>query len=324
MKVGVDIAKETFDALVQQQNQEPVHAGFSNNRSGFERFGKWLKRQGGGEAHICMEATNVYWEELAEYLHGEGYAVSVVNPVRIAGYARSQMRRNKTDKIDSEVICDFCTTQQPALWTPPSAVQKQLRSLERHRDDLVKSLTQQKNRLGTCTEAWVRQSLQRLIENLEAELRKVDEQLDTVITQTPELTEQFELLTSITSLGPRTATKLLAEMYDLAAYEDAAAAAADAGLSPAKHESGSSVRKKTKLSKVGKASVRGALFLPAMSAIRFNPLVRNLADRLRKKGKADMLILAAAMRKLLYLAFGVLKHKQPFDPHYGQTTPAPS
>jgi transposase len=303
MKVGVDIAKETFDALVQHQNQEPVHAGFSNNRSGFERFGKWLKRQGGGEVHICMEATNVYWEELAEYLHGEGYAVSVVNPVRIAGYARSQMRRNKT---------------------PPSAVQKQLRSLERHRDDLVKSLTQQKNRLSTCTEAWVRQSLQRLIENLEAELRKVDEQLDTVITQTPELTEQFELLTSITSLGPRTATKLLAEMYDLAAYEDAAAAAADAGLSPAKHESGSSVRKKTKLSKVGKASVRGALFLPAMSAIRFNPLVRNLADRLRKKGKADMLILAAAMRKLLYLAFGVLKHKQPFDPHYGQTTPAPS
>jgi transposase len=324
MKVGIDIAKKKFDATVEDEQGVKSHETFDNNVKGFERFVKWLKTKGAQRAHICMEATNVYWEALAEYLHGKGYPVSVVNPARIAGYARSQMRRNKTDKVDSDVICDFCATQQPGLWTPPTGVQKQLRSLERHRDDLEKSLTQQKNRLATCSESWVQQSLQRLIETLQNERAEVDKQLKQLIAQTPELNEQFELLTSITSLGPRTAIKIMAEMYDLATYTDAAAVAADAGVSPAKHESGETVHKKTKLSKVGKAAVRGALYFPAMSAIRFNPFVRNLAERLRKKGKSEMVIIGAAMRKLLYLAYGVLKHKQPFDPNYGHPKPAPS
>jgi transposase len=324
MNVGIDIALKKFDATVQAEPGAKTHATFANNTTGFARLVKWLQGQGREPAHICMEATNVYWEALAEFLHGQGYAVSVVNPARIAGHARSQMRRNKTDKVDSEVICDFCATQQPDLWTPPSAVQKQLRSLERHRDDLEKTLTQEKNRLSTCSEPWVRQSLQRLIETLQDEMAQVDAQLKDLIAQNADLTEQFALLTSIPSLGPRTATKLMAEMYDLATYTDAAAAAADAGVSPANHESGETVRKKTKLSKVGKAAVRGALYFPAMSAIRFNPFIRNLAQRLREKGKTEMVIIGAAMRKLLYLAYGVLKHKKPFDPNYIQPTSVPT
>ena len=322
--VGVDIAKKKFDAALQSEAGEKRYATFDNSVKGYASFVKWLCGEGAQEAQGCMEATNIYWEALAEYLHDKGYGVSVVNPVRIAGYARSQLQRNKTDKIDSAVICDYCATQHPALWTPPTALQKQLRSLERHRDDLEKSLTQQKNRLGTCTESWVRDSLQRLIATLEQEIVKVDEQLQSLIDQHSELSGQFELLTSIISLGPRTATKILAEMYDLATYADSAAAAADAGLSPAKHESGDSVRKKTKLSKVGKASIRGVLYFPALSAIRFNPFIRQLAQRLRKKGKPEMVIIGAAMRKLLTLAYGVLKHKQPFDPNYGHPIPDPS
>jgi transposase len=323
-KIGVDIAQKKFDAALQDEVEVKIYETFDNNSKGFERFVKWLKANGAEGGHICMEATNVYWEALAESLQGQGYAVSVVNPARIAGYARSQMRRNKTDKVDSAVICDFCATQQPALWTPPTSVQKQLRSLERHRDDLEKSLTQQKNRLKTASESWVKASLQRLIETLQDEMTQVDEQLQELIAKKPELSEQFELLTSVTSLGPRTATKIMAEMYDLATYTDSGAVAADAGLSPAKHESGDSVRKKTRLSKIGKASVRAALYLPAMSAIRFNPFVRNLAKRLREKGKAEMVIIAAAMRKLLILAYGVLKHKKPFDPDFAQPAAAPS
>lgn len=315
-KIGIDIAQKKFDATLLDKEGAKIHETFDNNAKGFERFGKWLKANDAQQGHLCMEATNVYWEALAEDLHGQGYQVSVVNPARIAGYARSQMRRNKTDKVDSDVICDFCATQKLGLWTPPTGVQKQLRSLERHRDDLEKSLTQQKNRLTTASESWVKASLQRLIETLHNEMAQVDEQLQQLIAKTPELGEQFKLLTSVTSLGPRTSTKIMAEMYDLATYTDAGAVAADAGLSPAKHESGETVRKKTKLSKVGKASVRSALYFPAMSAIRFNPFVRNLANRLRKKGKSEMVIIGAAMRKLLTLAYGVLKHKKPFDPDF--------
>lgn len=322
--VGIDIAKKKFDAALQSEAGEKRYATFENNAKGYARFVKWLCAEGAKEAQVCMEATNIYWEALAEYLHDKGYGVSVVNPVRIAGYARSQLQRNKTDKIDSGVICDYAATQHPAAWVPPTALQKQLRSLERHRDDLGKSLTQYKNRLGTCGESWVRDSLLRMIETLEQEMCKVDQELQRLIAQNSELNEQFEWLTSITSLGVRSATKILAEMYDLATYADSAAAAADAGLSPAKHESGDSVRKKTKLSKVGKAAIRGILYFPALSAIRFNPIIRQLAQRLRKKGKPEMVIIGAAMRKLLTLAYGVLKHKQPFDPNYGHPSPAPS
>src|SRR5688572_31448710 len=113
----------------------------------------------------------------------------------------------------------------------------------------------------------------------------------------------------------------MAEMYDLATYPDANAADADAGLSPAKHESGHSVQRKPKLSKVGKASVRGALYLPAMNAIRHNPIVKQLADRLKAKGKSPMVIIGAAMRKLLHLVYGVLKHKTPFDPNWAHPLP---
>jgi transposase len=114
----------------------------------------------------------------------------------------------------------------------------------------------------------------------------------------------------------------MAEMYDLAAYPDANAA--DAGLSPAKHESSHSVHRKPKLSKVGKASVRGSLFMPAMNAIRHNPIVKQLADRLKAKGKSPMVIIGAAMRKLLHLVYGVLKHRIPFDPNAARSTPCPT
>jgi transposase len=231
------------------------------------------------------------------------------------------MQRNKNDKLDSGVICDFCATQQPEAWEPPSATQKELRSVERHRDDLQKMRTQTKNRLATAKEPKVRQSLQRLLDRLNEEMAEMDKQMETLVEETPTLKTHFDLLRSIISFGPRTALKLLAEMYDLAAYRSADAAAADAGVTPATYESGTTVRKKPKMSKVGKASVRGALFLPAMSAIRFNPLIQTFAERLRSKGKSEKVIIGAVMRKLMHLAYGVLKHQTPFDPHYRQPKP---
>lgn len=321
MYAGIDIAKQSFDVTLQGAEGKKVHNSFPNNEKGFKAQVKWLRKQGAKTAHVCMEATNIYWEGLAEYLHGAGYRVSVVNPARIAGYARSQMQRNKNDKIDSGVACDFCATQQPAAWEPPSATQKELRSLERHRDDLQKMRTQTKNRLATAKEPKVRQSLQRVLDNLNEEMAEMDKQMETLVKETPTLKAHFTLLRSIISLGPRTALKLLAEMYDLASYHSADAAAADAGLTPASYESGTTVRKKPKMSKVGKAAVRGALFLPAMSAIRFNPLLRTFAERLRSKGKSEKVIIGAVMRKLMHLAYGVLKHETPFDPNYRQSKP---
>jgi transposase len=321
MILGIDIAKEKFDVTLVLASGRQRHRTLANQASGFAQLSAWVGAPPATVVQACMEATNVYWEALAAYLHEQGYQVSVVNPARIAGYAKSQMRRNKTDKLDSQVIADFCATQHPAVWTPPSAAQQTLRSLTRHREALLKTRTQQTNRRSTCSEPLVQKSLDAIIGTLDTELAQVEAHIADLVEQQQPFREELALITSIPGIAEQTAVKLMAELYDLATYPDANAADADAGLSPAKHESGDSVRRKPKLSKVGKASVRGALYLPAMNAIRHNPIVKQLADRLKAKGKPPMVIIGAAMRKLLHLVYGVLKHKTPFDPNWARSIP---
>lgn len=314
--LGIDLSKRYFDATLQTTSGAQFYARFDNNKSGFAALEKWLLAQGVDELHACMEATNIYWEELADDLHSKGYQVSVVNPARIKGFGMSQLQRNKTDKVDSKVIAAFCAALSPKLWSPPTARQRKLRALVRHRETLVKTKTQQTNRLTDCRDEDVQRSLKSIIALLDAELESMAQQIADFTKQTPELQEQKALLISIPGIGDAAAHLILAEMYDLADYEDAHAAAADAGVSPTHHESGATIRKKPKMSKMGKSAVRGILFMPAMVAIRHNPPVMALAQRLEARGKPKMVIIGAAMRKLIHLAYGVLKNKTPFDPNY--------
>ena len=125
-----------------------------------------------------------------------------------------------------------------------------------------------------------------------------------------------DLLVTVPGIGPITAAKILAEVPEIESFEGARQVAAYAGLTPKEHITGSSVRGRTRLSKIGNARIRTALYMPAVVSIRCNPLVRALAERLRAKGKVPMVIIGAAMRKLLHLAYGVLKHGKPFDPAF--------
>jgi transposase len=324
MILGIDLSKRYFDATLRSPEGTTWYARFSNDAAGIAGLLAWLHSHGVTTLHACMEATNIYWEEVAHSLVAAGYTVSVVNPARIKGFAQSQLRRNKTDKQDSAVIAAFCAAMKPAAWQPPSETQRRLRSLERHRDDLQQSLTQQKNRLTTSKEPAVQASLHRLIDALQQELAQVDQQVAELVEQDETLRQNKVLLRSIKGIGDKTAYKLMAELYDLPTYETARAAAADAGLTPAHFESGDTVRRKAKLSKVGKAAIRRILYFPAITAMRFNPIIQVFAHRLRQRGKPEKVIIAAVMRKLLHLAFGVLKHQTPFDPNWGQAQPIPT
>ena len=314
--LGIDVSKESLDVKLLLPNQSKKHSEYKNQASGFKKLVRWLKKYKVEEVHICMEATNVYWEEVAEYLYEQGYQVSVVNPARIKGFAMSQLRRHKTDKVDAEVIAQFCQRMEPPLWTPPSPVQRKLRALVRHQQALQKTLTQQTNRLDTCTEPTVKISLQLIIDTLIGEMERLQAQIQDFVDHQPDLKRHFDLLISIKGIGPKTAINLLAEMYDLADYDSARAAAADAGLTPSHYSSGKTVRRKSKLSKMGKGAVRGFLFFPAQTAMQHNPIVRDLKERLAAQGKDWKVILCAAMRKLIHLAYGVLKNQTPFDPNY--------
>lgn len=328
--VGIDLSKDYFDVTLLKANGEKAQAKFDNRPAGYGKLWRWLKEQGTRHAAVCMEATNTYWEAVTEFLYHKGYQVSVVNPARIKGYALSQLRRSKTDKLDSEVIAAFCRScaqqgGEEALrpWSPPSPEQRQLRHLVRQRNTLVETLTQQTNRLSDCHDETGKACWQRLITFLRAEIEQVDTAIAQHIQQHPDLKKKCDLIRSIKGLGIVSASTLLAEMPDLEHYQDAAAVAADAGVTPSHHESGATVRRKPKMSKIGKAAIRGILYMPALTAMRSNPLIQAFVARLRQKGKPKSLIIVAVMRKLLHLVYGVLKHQTPFDPNYG-SNPIPA
>jgi transposase len=312
--LGIDLAKRTFDVTLLREGGDRRHRQFANTPAGFTALQDWLKGQHLEHVHACMEATNVYWEALATFLHDAHHIVSVVNPARIKGFAQSQMNRTKTDKQDSRIIAQFCDQCSPDAWTPPSAAHRRLRALTRHRDDLLQTRTQLSNRLADTTDGLVRCSLQAVLATVEQQLTSVQAQLKQHLAEHAALGEQAALLTAIVGIGAITAYKLLAEFSDIGAYESAKALAADAGVTPAHFESGTSVRRRPRLSKVGKASVRAALYWPAITAMRHCEAFAAFAARLAARGKAKGVIIGAVMRKLLHVVYGVLKHKTPFDP----------
>lgn len=317
--LGIDVAKKTYDVTLLDDTGTRHHRQFSNNELGFQSLHRWLTTHPVSDLHACLEATNVYWEDLAEDLSQHGYQVSVVNPARTKGFAISQLKRNKTDKVDSGVIADFCARMSPRLWTPPRPEQRQLRDLVRHLAGLKKTRTQHLNRSNTCRNPVVQQSLQTLLDTLEAQIVDIKAQIDRLFKTHATLKHQCALLLSIPGIGMTTATTILAEMYDLEHYQHARAAAADAGVTPSHYESGASVRRRPRLSKIGKASLRAALYWPAITAMHHNPVIRDIKERLEHKGKHQKVILGAAMRKLLHLAYGVLKNHTVFDPTYVYT-----
>ena len=319
--LGIDIAKETFEVKLIGDHFNPQHASFANTRSGFNKLHRFLKKRQLPDVHICMEATGVYYEALAEFLHQKGYAVSVVNPARIHAYADSQLRRNKTDKLDATVIADFCRTQNPPLWTPPDPYWYQLRDLVRHLEDLESDRQRQRNRLDARQSAY--QSTPAVLANLQEQIDFLDGQIETVkqriqdhIDQQPDLKRQRDLLVTIEGVGRLTAAKLLAEFRDFSAFDNVRQVVAFAGLNPQQKQSGTSVKGKPSISKIGQASIRATLYMPALVAKKHNSLLQPFVQRLEARGLRAMEIVVAVMRKLLHLAYGILKSGQPFDPNY--------
>jgi transposase len=315
--LGIDISKQTFDATFIDDTGTRHHRQFTHNASGFQALHQWLNTHAVSTLHACMEATNISGEDLADDLFQHGDQVSVVNPARTKGVAISQLQRHKTDKVDSGVVADFCDRMTPTRWTPPSAEQRQLRDLVRHLEGVKKTKTQHPNRLHTCRNPVGQHSLQTMLDLLEAQMLDRETQIDALFQAHPPLKAQRALLSSIPGIGTTTATTILAEMADREHYQDARAAAADAGVTPAHYESGTSVRRRPRLSKIGNVSIRGALYWPAITAMHHNPMIRQVKERLDHKGNHKNVILGAAMRKRLHLAYGVLKHTTRFDPEYG-------
>lgn len=315
--VGVDIAKVKFDVALLQADGQVQHQVFDNHTQGFQACQRWLKQHGGQRAPICLEATGYYYLALADFFHHTQHPVHVINPSRVKAYADSQLRRNKTDKLDATLIADFCRSQQPPLWTPPSGDERELLALVRRYHDLQETLQAEKNRLQAGIPSdLVQTDIAAHIAFLQERLASLKRDLCDLVKRHPALKQSFDLLTSIPGIGDLTACCLLAELPHWQQFDNGRQVVAFAGLNPKHHDSGQQTGRYTPISKQGSASLRAALYMPALAALRCNPLLIAFAERLRARGLTGKVLVVALMRKLLLLAFGVLKSGQPFDPHY--------
>lgn len=314
--LGIDISKDKFDAAL-FENERYKLGTFNNNKKGYQSVANWLKKHKAKGAHVCIEATGRYGDGLASFLHKRGYPVSVVNPSRIKAYGASQLQRNKTDMEDAKVIAHFCATQKPYLWTPPPPEVLELQELTRRLDSLKADRTREMNRQKSgISSASVLKNIADHIAFLDEQIKAVIEQINDLIDKDPDLRKQRDLLTTIDGLGDLTAAKFLAEVPDISRFSTAPELAAFAGLTPKNRQSGSSVRGHASIAKMGNRRIRAAFYMPALSAMRHNSIVRALVYRMEERGKKRKTIVVAAMRKLIHLAFGVLKTGLPFDPNY--------
>lgn len=310
--LGIDVGKADFHCALLVAERRWSNS-FANSLAGFERLAAWLSNRRVNRVHACLESTGGWSEELATFLHSRGHAVSVVNPSTVKAFGQSELSRTKTDKADAALIARYCRALHPRLWEPPSQSQQRLQRLGRRRVALVEMRTQEVNRLkGPGIDA-VRSSLESTIAFLDGQIAEIEAQISTTIDQDPTLRERRELLESIPGIGEGTATTLLGELPQLTEFRSGKALAAFVGLCPREFRSGTSVAGSW-LSKVGNARVRRVLYWPAVTAMLHNPVLTAFAARLRANGKRPKQIIAAAMRRLLVLAYGVLKSGRPFDP----------
>jgi len=319
--VGIDIAKEQFDVCLLTIEGKQFEAQFENKKSGINKFHRWLKKHAAPDAHLALEATGVYGEQLAETMHARAYEVSVINPARIKAYGNSQMRRTKTDRLDATLIADYCRTQEPALWSPLAPEIKELRALVRHFEDLKQERQRGRNRLAT-------QSVSNLVyKQLQAQIRLLDKQIDEVkkamkkhIKQYPDLKQDSDLLKSIPGISDITAAVLLAELGDIRRFDNVREVVAFLGLNPRQHQSGK-MNKTRGISRMGRKSLRAALYMPAIVAKQHNPLLKQWAEGLEKRHLKGKQIIVAVMRKLIHLAYGIIKSGKAFIPNYGKQMP---
>lgn len=308
--LGIDIASKKFDAAELCDGAYRCKA-FENTPAGFTALYKWLKADSIPDIHVCLEATGNYGTALATFLYEKNLKVSVVNPSRIKGFAASELSRTKTDKADSRLIARFCKAAEPDLWRPVPTPVKKLQALVRRIGALNSMLRMECNRRENA-DIDAQESVERMINHLKIEIESVRRAIKDHISNNPELKRQDDLLQSVPGIGAVSASLILSFMAGKE-FAKAKEVTAFLGLNPRHHQSGTSVRGKTRMSKMGDARLRCALYMPALVALKYNPDIRAFGQRLLLAGKPRMLVVGAVMRKLIHIIFGVLKSGTAFS-----------
>lgn len=309
--VGIDIAKDKFDAAL-WVNEKYRTQEFSNTPKGFTAFLAWCEKHT-KTPWFCMEATGIYGEELANFLYKHHYKVSVINPLKIKRYAQSKLVRNKTDPLDAKIIAEFGWINKPRTYKPKPVCRKEITELVNLLNVQKGQLVRLKNQLPTLKGKESKQRVESGIAGLEKEIKEIEKSLENQVKKDAELTKQKSLLMTIPGVGPATTHAILGRVGDIQQFTIAKEFAAFLGLTPYQRQSGK-YRGKTMMSRMGDATLRKVIYMAALVAKRYNPILKVFFERLKAKGKHVKAAIGAVMRKLAHIIFGVLKNQTAFNP----------
>lgn len=309
--VGIDISKDVFDI----HDSESGHLQFSNNVSGFKAFAKRLSK-----SHWCvMEATGCYHYQLASFLFKKNIKVSVMNPLVIKRFIQMKLNQIKTDKSDAKMICLYGEQQELKLWCPNPVFVEECKMLHTVTQLYFKQTTAIKNKLhsleskGVVKGKMIR-SLKRQLKQIQKEIKLMEIEMESLIqSNEPEL---FAKITSIPGVGKKTAMLLIVSTNSFKDFESSKQVSSYLGLAPNKRSSGSSVRGRSRISKMGNPLVRNHLFLCSFTASSNNPQCKALYERIVAKGKSKKLALIAVCNKLIKQVYAISKSRELYDKDY--------
>ena len=317
-QIGVDVDSEELVCVMQVAEERMPLATFANTAAGHKKFIRWATK-GGRPARVCLEATGVYSLEFALALHhAKNVEVMVVNPRAIKDFSRACMQRAKTDAVDAGGILEYLKRMPFTAWQPPAPEILELQAINRRIVQLTTERTREKNRrhaaefAGASADA-IAHDIEVNIHHLERRIERMHNSGLQLVRGVPALATKLAHLVSTKGIGEASAMRLLAELLVLPDDLAAPQWVAHAGLDPRPYESGTSVHRPRRITKVGNRHLRAALYMPALVAIQHEPNVKAFYNKLVSRGKKPMQAVVAVMRKLLHAIWGMLKHDQDFD-----------
>lgn len=317
-EAGVDVGMEILDASARRDAGRIETAQFTNDAAGHRKLCAWLTKRG-RSARVVLESTGTYSLDVALALHrARGIEVMVANPRVVKNFADALLQRSKTDKISAEVMREFCERMKFVSWQPPSSEVLQLQAFARRIHTLSDQHARELNRLHAlnASAAAVRavaEDIELNVRHLEGRMEVLKTEALTLVAGVPELERAMRHVVSVRGFGEASAIQLLAELLVLPADMSARQWVAHAGLDVRSCQSGSSVFYRPRISKVGNARIRRALYMPALVAVRYEPSIKSFFAKLIQRGKKPMVAYVAVMRKLLHAIYGMFKNDQDFD-----------
>lgn len=319
--LGIDVSKLKLDAALWLPEQRKWYALRADNSvAGIHKLLHWAQAKSGVPINACrvvLEATGVYHELAAEAAFEAGAEVVLANPKRVRDFASGHGILNKTDAVDARALARYGAEAEVIAWQPPPLEVRVLKALVARLAAVEEDLQRENNRRekaqATATPALVLESLERTIQALHEERKRLQQAIDDHYDQHPHLKQQRDLLKTIPAIGDKSANQLLCLLRSKH-FDSARQAAACSGLVPVHHRSGTSVHQPPRLSKQGDPKLRKVLYMAAVSALRYNPELRRIYDHFVNEGKAKMAALGVLMRKLVHIAYGVLKTDRPYNP----------